>query len=339
MTAAVDTLFDAAAPATSRRRPGIALLRTLFRGLAVAIPVVFIATFITYGLGSLSKFNPAAAVMGETATPADIKRMNHEFGLDRPFLVQYFSWLGHALRGDFGQSWFTRIPVSQSIEQRLPVSLSVAVGALLIAVVLGAAAGIGAALNKGGWFDRGVTVVCSVLSTIPGFVAAIALITIFAVSFPILPSGGYVPPSVNFGQWLKFLILPCTALSLEAAADLARQLRNGLVGTLRENYVTGAIVRGYSTRRVLFGHALRNGAGPALALLGLHIPRLIGGAVITETVFALPGLGQLAKDSALKGDVPVVQACLLVTIGLVLVSSLLVNIALKKLRPGSGRQE
>jgi peptide/nickel transport system permease protein len=144
---------------------------------------------------------------------------------------------------------------------------------------------------------------------------------------------------VNVGQWLKFLILPCLSLSLESAADLARQLRNGLVGTLRENYVTGAVVRGYSTKRVVFVHALRNGAGPALALLGLHIPRLIGGAVITETVFALPGLGQLAKDSALKGDVPVVQATLLVTIGLVLVSSLLVNVGLKRLRPGTGRQE
>jgi peptide/nickel transport system permease protein len=330
-------LLDLSVEETPRRR--VPVLRSLLRGLGVVVPVLFIATFITYGLGALSKFNPAGAVLGETATPADIKRLNHVYGLDRPFIVQYFSWVSHALHGDFGKSWFTQIPVTQSIEQRLPVSLSVAAFALLIALVLGTVVGIGAALNNGGWFDRGVTIVCSALSTIPGFVAAIALITIFAMSVPILPSGGYVSPSVNVGQWLKFLILPCLSLSLESAADLARQLRNGLVGTLRENYVTGAVVRGFSTRRVVFVHALRNGAGPALALLGLHIPRLIGGAVITETVFALPGLGQLAKDSALKGDVPVVQATLLVTIGLVLVSSLLVNVGLKRLRPGTGRQE
>ncbi len=325
--------------AVSPRRRSLRLLRSLGRGLAVAVPVLFIATFITYGLGALSKFSPANAVLGDTATKADITRMNHQYGLDRPFIVQYFSWVGRAVRGDFGTSWFTHIPVTQSIEQRLPVSLSVAVGALIIAVVLGTLVGIAAALNNGGWFDRAVTFVCSLLSTVPGFVAAIVLITVFAVSLPILPSGGYVGPSVNIGQWLKFLILPCLSLSLDSAADLARQLRNGLVGTLRENYVTGAVVRGYSTRRVVFVHALRNGAGPALAVLGLHVPRLIGGAVITETVFALPGLGQLAKDSALRGDVPVVQATLLVTIGLVLVSSLLVNIGLRRLRPGTGRAE
>lgn len=305
--------------------------------MAVAVPVILVSTFVTYSLGALSDHNPAAAALGETATPADIARLNHEFGLDRPFLIRYVTWLGDALTGDFGKSWFTQIPVAESIAQRLPVSLSVAVFALLLAVVLGTAGGVVAALNNGGWLDRSITAVCAVLSTVPAFVAAIGLIVVFAVLVPILPAGGYVSFAENPGQWLTFLILPCIALSLDSAADLARQLRTGLVGALAENYVTGAVMRGFSVRRVVFVHALRNGAGPAIAVLGLHVPRLIGGAVITETVFAMPGLGQLARDSALKGDVPVVQGTLLVSVGLVLVSSAVVNLALRRLRPGSGR--
>lgn len=312
-------------------------LHTVGRAALIAVPVLLISTFITFGLGALSDQNPAAAAMGETATQADIDRLNHEFGLDRPFLERYVTWIGDALTGDLGRSWFTHIPVAESIGQRLPVSLPIAALALLLAVVLGAAAGIGAALTAGSWFDRAVTAVCAALSTIPAFVAGIGLIVVFAVLLPVLPAGGYVPPSQGVGPWLTYLLLPAVALSLDSAADLARQLRTGLVTTLRENYVTGAVVRGLGPRRVVFGHALRNGAGPAVAVLGLHVPRLIGGAVITETVFAMPGLGQLATTGALQGDVPVVQGTLLVAIALVLVSSVLVNVALARLRPASGR--
>jgi peptide/nickel transport system permease protein len=311
-------------------RAGAGLLQILLQTGAVFL----IASFLTFALGAASGASPAASALGETATEADIARLNHEFGLDQPFFVRYVVWLGSALTGDLGTSWFTNIPVAQSIGQRLPVSASIAGFALLLAIVVGVSAGIIAALNRGRLIDRIITGVCSFLSTIPAFVAGIALIIVFALLIPIFPTGGYVPPHVSVPLWLGSLVLPAVALSLDATADITRQLRTGLVSTLQENYVTGAVVRGLSRPRIVVEHALRNAAGPAIAVVGLHLPRLIGGAVITEVVFAMPGLGQLASESALKGDVPVVLGSVLVAVGIVVASSIVVNVALQRLNPG-----
>jgi peptide/nickel transport system permease protein len=160
---------------------------------------------------------------------------------------------------------------------------------------------------------------------------------IFSVGLGALPSGGYVPIEAGLGTWLSFLILPAIALSLDAACEITRQLRTGIVSAMEENYVTGAVVRGLGPRRIMFGHVLRNAAGPALAVVGLHIPRLIGGAVVTEAVFVLPGIGDLARDGALQGDVPVVQGILLVVLAIVLISNTAVNILLERLRPHAKR--
>ena len=253
-----------------------------------------LSTILTFALGALSGANPAAAVLGETATPADIARMKHEFGLDVPLWQQYLTWLGNALHGDLGRSWFTTVPVSDSIRTALPVDLSIAGLALVMAVLIGGAAGIAAALSNGGVVDRAVTLVCSAVATVPPFVIGIMLIVVFSVKLGALPSGGYVPLEQDPVEWLRFAILPAVALSIDAAGSLARQLRTSLVGALRENYVTGAEMRGFSRRRVLFGHVLRNASGPALAVLGMAVPTIIGGAVITEKLFNLPGIAQLA---------------------------------------------
>jgi peptide/nickel transport system permease protein len=182
-----------------------------------------------------------------------------------------------------------------------------------------------------------VTVVSAAFTAVPAFVVGIGLVVLFAVTVHLFPSLGYVSPAVSASQWLSHLVLPAVALSLEPAVAVARQLRTSLVGELRQNYVTGAVVRGLSPARVLGVHALRNAAGPALTVLGNAIPTLIGGAIVTETVFALPGLGQLALSSAQQRDVPVVQGILLVTSGLVVLSNLAVNAALGRLRPVAGR--
>jgi peptide/nickel transport system permease protein len=324
----------AAAAARTGRTLGWAILRAI----AVLVPVLIIATFITFLLGAVTGQDPASVVLGDQARPEDIERMRQNFGLDRPFLVQYLDWLFSAFQGDLGTSWFTDIPVVDSIAARLPVSFSVAILALLIGAVAGFVLGIAAAVNQGSWIDRTVTFLASVLSTIPGFVAAVALVVGFSVVFPILPSGGYIPPEQDVGLWLRSITLPAIALSLEPAADIARQLRTGLVGALHENYIVGATVRGFRRSRIVLLHGLRNGAGPALALLGMHIPRLIGGAVIVETVFALPGLGLLTQKAALQGDVPVVQGALFVSILLVVTSSAIVNVLLVALRPGARRE-
>jgi peptide/nickel transport system permease protein len=263
--------------------------------------------------------------------------MNHQFGLDRPFLAQYGHWLLGVVRGNLGRSWFTGIPVWQSVSQRLPVDLALAVAAVLLAVVLGGVAGTVAAVRRGGWLDRAITVVGAAFTSVPAFVVGIGLVIVFAVTLHALPSLGYVSPAVSPGQWLQHLILPAVALSLDPAVAVARQLRTSLVGELRQNYVTGAVVRGLAPGRILGVHVLRNAAGPALTVLGNTIPTLIGGAIVTETVFALPGLGQLALASAEQRDVPVVQGVLLVTSALVVLANLAVNAGLGRLRPAAGR--
>ncbi len=320
------------------RRGAVRTGRAIGRGIGALLPVVLITTFLTFLLGSLTGQDPASMVLGDNARPEDIERMGAVFGLDRPFVVRYLDWLWDALRGDLGSSWFTHIPVADSVAQRLPVSLSLAVFALLIGTLVGATLGIVAALSNGGLLDRAITIVSSVLSTIPGFVAAIGLIVLFSVTFEVFPSGGYVAPSDDLWLWVKCLTLPAIALSLDTASDLARQLRTGLVTALDENYVVGATMRGFTRRRIVVVHGLRNGAGPAVASLGMHVPKLIGGAVIVETVFMLPGLGSLTKEAALQGDVPVVQGTLLLTVLLVVVSSVLFNALLYVLRPAARRE-
>lgn len=334
--ATLDPPAGRAAGADAVRR-ALGVLRPLGRLLLTTVTVLFLASVITFGLGALSKSNPGAAVLGETATPRDIARMNHQFGLDQPLVTRYVTWIGHALRGDLGKSWFTTVPVGPSIKLALPVDLSIAALALVLAIIIGAAAGIGAALSNGGRLDRAVTVVCSVLATLPPFLIGIGLIVLLAVELPLLPAGGYVPLSAGPLPWLRFAILPALALSLEVAANIARQLRTSLVGALTENYAVGAEMRGYSRRRVLFGHVLRNTVAASLAVIGMAMPLIIGGAVMTEKLFNLPGLAQLALQATQRGDVPVVLGALLVTSVVVLIGNLVVNALQTLLNPAARR--
>lgn len=322
----------AAGGAAEGRRP-LRITRAVAVALGQAAAVVVIASFVTFALGAASGSDPAAVALGDMATPDDVARLNHEFGLDRPFFERYASWLGAAVTGDLGRSWFTGIPVAQSIAMALPVSLSIAAGATLVAIVVGGGSGIAAASRRGSFLDRSISAAAGALSTIPAFVAGIVLILLFAYALPILPVGGYVPPTVSVAAWAACLVLPSIALSLDAAADLSRQLRTGLVGAFEQNYVIGARVHGLGGPRILWRHALPNAVAPALATLALHVPRLVGGAVITEAVFGMPGLGQLARTSAVQGDVPVVQGVLLVSVGVVVAAAVVLNALLARVAP------
>jgi peptide/nickel transport system permease protein len=314
------------APAAPRRRRGRVVLARLGSGLAVLVPIVFLSTFITYSLGALSNSNPAATILGQdAATPAAVARLDRALGLDHPLVVQYWNWLTQAVHGNLGRSWFTQIPVAQSISQRLPVDLSIAVLAVILAVAIGGTAGVVAAVRRGGWFDRGVTMACSAVSTLPAFVVGIILVVLFAVTLHLLPANGYVGPTTSVPEWLKYIILPSLALSLQVSADIARQLRTSLVEVLGQNYIVGAKVRGLPYRRILVRHALRNAAGPALVILGIDFPQMLAGAVAAEAVFSLPGLGQLLLESAQTRDIPVVQGLLLVISTFVIVVNLVVN--------------
>ncbi|WP_053226011.1 ABC transporter permease [Solirubrobacter soli] len=308
--------------------------RTLLLG---AVPVALISTLIVFAMTYAATANPAAQKLGDNANAADIARLNHEWGLDRGFLEQYWSWLSGAVHGDFGVSYFSDIPVAESIGQRLPVDLSITIVAIVVALVLGFAFGIVAAVRRDGWVDRGVTAVSSVLVTIPEFWLAIMAIVLFSVTLGWLPSGDYTPFTQDPVGWLQHMALPAGSLGLTVAASVARQLRTSLVATLDEDFITGARVRGLSPRRVLFAHALRNASAPAVAVLGLAVPTLLGGAVIAESIFGLSGLGQLALNGATNHDIPVIQGVLVVTIAIVLVSNLVVDGLLGWLRPATRR--
>jgi peptide/nickel transport system permease protein len=309
----------------------------LFRIVAIVVPVFMLASLITFALRDISGIDPAGQLLGDGASAAEVQRLHAEWGLDRPFLMQYVEWLSRILRGDLGQSWYSQTSVSEIMIQRAPITLSVAFLALTIGLVGGLTLGCVSAITFGSWFDRMVTVALSVASTIPAFVFGIGLIAIFCVMLPWFPAAGYLPPRFSIVPWLSTITLPALALSFDTAADIARQLRSSIVSAYGQNFVVGARVRGYGEPRILLRHVLPNALGPALAVLGLKFPALLGGAVVTESIFNMNGYGRFAADSSLRGDVPAVQAVLIVAIGLVLIFNILVNLIQLRLNPASSR--
>ena len=323
--------------ATRVRRTGFGVLVTLARSVAIFVPVFFVGTFVTFALRGLSGLSPARIQLGEDATPQAIQQIERAWGLDRPFLAQYWSWFTGVLHGDLGTSWSNGADISTMIGLGLGVSLSVAILALVVGVLLGFVLGTVAALRRTTWIDRAITGFVTVVSSMPAFVVGIVLVEIFAVGLGWLPSGGYSQAADGIGPWLAHIILPALALSFDIVADVARQLRTGLVSAYRENYVIGAVVRGLSPRRIFFRHVLRNGLGPALATLGFRFPILIGQSVVAEWIFGLQGFGRFANDSAQAGDVPAVQGVLVVSVVLVVAFNLIVNVVLGRVAPASQR--
>ncbi|MFJ3082292.1 ABC transporter permease [Streptomyces halstedii] len=338
-TTALPTVPDeyrAAAAARVRHTLG-RVLGVLARSVAIFVPVFLVATFVTFALRSLSGLSPARIQLGEDATPEAIQRIEAQWGLDRPFLAQYGDWITGVLHGELGTSWVNGADISTLIGLGLGVSLSIATFALLIGVVVGFALGTLAALRPTTPIDRAITGVVTVISVMPPFVVGIVLVAVLAVGLDLFPSAGYVPAEEGIGPWLAHITLPALALSCDVVADVARQLRTGLVAARDENYVTGAVVRGLSPRRIFLGHVLRNGIGPALATLGLKFPALVGASVVTEWIFGLQGFGRFANDSAQAGDVPAVQGVLVVSIALVVSFNLIVNLVLARVTPASQR--
>ncbi|WP_394428348.1 ABC transporter permease [Streptomyces sp. SGAir0957] len=324
--------------ARSRTRHALGrVLAALGRSVALFVPVFLVATFVTFALRSLSGLSPARIQLGEEATPEAVARVEAEWGLDRPFLVQYGDWFNGILHGDLGTSWTNGADISTLIGVGLGVSLSIATFALLIGVVVGFALGTLAALRRTTWIDRAVTGFVTVISVMPAFVVGIVLVAVFAVGLHLFPSAGYVPAAQGVGPWLAHITLPALALSFDVIADVARQLRTSLIAAYSENYVTGAVVRGLGPRRIFFGHVLRNGLGPTLATLGLKFPALVGASVVTEWIFGLQGFGRFANDAAQSGDVPAVQGVLVVSIVLVVTFNLIVNLVLARVTPASQR--
>jgi peptide/nickel transport system permease protein len=319
------------------RIPGVGVASALGRALALFVPVFVVGTFVTYLLGYVSGLSPAHLLLGESATPEAVARIEHEWGMDRPFVVRYATWFASLMRGDLGSSWYNGQPISRLLAERAVISLSVAGLGLAVGVVAGFTLGALAGVFHTSWVDRAITAITTLMSVVPSFVAGIVLVAVFAVTLRWLPSAGYVPIDEGIRPWLGHVILPALALSFDTTADVARQLRSGLVSAYRENYVTGALLRGFGRRRIFLVHVLPNAIAPTLAMLGLKFPNLLGGAVVTETIFGLAGYGKFASESALRGDVPAVQGVLVVSVVLVVAFNVLVNTILNGLVPGSGR--
>ena len=309
------------------------MIQLLARRLLMTAPLLLTVSLLVFALVHLVPGDPAVALAGENPTPEQIAAVRAELGLDDPFLVQYAHWLAAAVQGDLGTSLFSGEPVGAAILSRLPATLSLALLSLLIAAVLGVAAGAAAGLRPGTWIDRAATVTASVGVAVPYFWVGMILVLLLAIEVPLLPAVGYSPISAGAGEWLRHLVLPAVALAVAPAAVIARQTRAALASVMDEDYVRTARAKGLAPVRVVGKHALKNAAVPVVTVFGLEANRLIGGTVVIEQLFAVPGVGQLAFQSVFARDLPMVQGVLLTTAAMILLINLLVDASYGYSRP------
>ncbi|MGA6155324.1 ABC transporter permease [Stenotrophomonas sp. NPDC087984] len=308
------------------------MLAFLIRRIAAGAALVVVVATATFLLLNLTGTDVARNILGETATRSAVTAKSHELGLDQPLVERYWHWAEQALRGDLGSSWFTGAPVNQSLVDTLPVTLSIVLAGLLLAAVLSLALGTAAAL-RGGWVDRVVQFAAVLGTAVPSFLIALVLAVTLAVQLGWLPATGYVAIDASVTEWLRSIILPAVSLAVAATAATAMQVRGALMDVLRADYVRTLRSRGLSTRSVVFRHALRNAAPPALTVLALQFIGLISGAVVVEKVFGLPGIGTLANSAAVRGDAPVLLGTVVVTVSIVVAVNLLLDIVYGWLNP------
>jgi len=284
------------------------MLGYIARRLLALIPLLLIITFVVFAMTLLIPGDPAIEIAGGLhARPEDVARVRHELHFDRSMPVRYGFWLDDAVHGDLGQSYLHNSDVAAEIRRRFPVTLSMALGALVITILIGVPAGIIAGTRPGSVRDRTTTLGSSVGIAMPDFWVAMVLIVIFAVRLQLLPAQGYVPPNVSVWQWMRHLALPWIAMGFAGAASFARQLRGSLIDTLEQDYVRTAEAKGASRRRVVFKHALKNAAFIPVTVLGLQFAYMLGGTVVLENIFSLNGVGRYFYQALIEKDIPVIQ--------------------------------
>jgi peptide/nickel transport system permease protein len=299
------------------------LLLLTLRRLLSAIPVLFIVSLISFGLMRLIPGDPAASIAGTSATPAQIEQLRRDLGLDEPLLLQLLHYYQGLLQGDFGKSLLLGKGVLAATMERLPVTIGLSLYALVLTLLIGVASGIIAALRQNTWVDQVAMMIAMLGISIPPFFLGLLMIIFFAVQLGWLPSGGYVPFSQDPIGWLRSTTMPAISLALLQAGLLARITRSGMLEVLRQDYVRTARAKGLPERQVILKHALANALIPIVTVVGIIISLLLSGAVVTEALFSLPGMGQLLTQAVLSRDYPMVQGgLLLVTTFLVLVNIL-----------------
>jgi peptide/nickel transport system permease protein len=309
------------------------VLVEVLRRLAAAIPVMGVVAVAVFGLLHVTPGDPAVIIAGDYATVDDIARIRTKLGLDKPFLTQVGIWLGQIARGDLGTSIFSGLPVAQLIGQRVEATALLTAFAMAISVSVGVPLGVVAAWKRGSGVDRVVMIVAVSGFSMPTFWLGFVLVYVFAISAGWLPVQGYVPLKQGVGPAIRHLVLPALTLSVVYLALIARMTRASMLGVLGEDYIRTAFAKGLAPRRVLVRHALKNASLPVVTIIGLGFALLIGGAVVTESVFAIPGLGRLTVDAIVRRDYPVIQGVILIVSGVYVLINLGVDVIYVVLDP------
>lgn len=302
------------------------MLRFIGRRLGSGVVLVFAITTLAYLLLYLGSGDIARRILGQTATQEQVVAKTAELGLDRPIIEQYVSWLSGAVTGDLGRSWFNGQLVIDGVTNRLGVTLSLVIGATVITAILSVLLGVWAALT-GGWVDRTIQFLTVLGMAVPGFLIAVGLVLVLAVELGWFNATGYVSFTDDVPGWVRSVTLPVVALAIGGISAVTQQIRGSVVDELQRDYVRTLRSRGLATGSVVFKHALRNASGPALAVLNVQFVGMLGGAVIVEQVFQMPGLGQLAVGATTQGDIPIVMGMVVATAIIVILVNLLIDIA------------
>src|SRR3954469_4919200 len=297
------------------------MLNFVVRRLLYLVPVLAAVSLLTFFIASLLPGDLAYVILGDQATPEKVAALRHDMGLDQPIWIRYFGWLGNILQGDFGRSFRTGQTVLQAVAERLPVSLELMLFAEIIGLAIGVPLAIVCAARSGGAVDPFLTGSAFAMLSLPAFLSAILLIYLFAVELRWLPATGYVPFAEDPAANLRFMVLPALTLALAEWPGIMRVLRSDMMPTLQEDYIARAKAKGLKASRILFVHALNPSSLTLVTITGINIGRLIGGAVIVETIFALPGIGRLLVGAIYTRDLIILQGVvLLVAAGFVIMN-------------------
>ncbi len=309
------------------------MFRLVLRRLLALAPLLFLVSVLTFSFTAMLPSDPVDLILGDEATQAQHDMLRERMGLNDPLPARYARWLGRALQGDLGTSFFNSVDVAEAVMQRLPVTLSLTAVSAVIAIVAGVAAGVAAALRPRSWVDRTATLGATFGQAVPNFWFGLILAAVFAVDLRWFPATGFTPLSQSPAGWLASVTLPSVALGLSSSAAIARQVRSAMVGVLQQDYVRAARAQGLSARRVILRHALTNAMVPVVAVLSFQVTVLLGGALIVEQVFAINGLGTLAITAVRQQDIPMIQGLVLVMVGLVAAVQLATDVLYGLLNP------
>jgi peptide/nickel transport system permease protein len=305
----------------------------ILKRLLSMIPVMFLVSLVAFMIIRLTPGDPAVVMLGEEARPELVQALREELGLDQPLPIQYLTWLSHVVRGDLGRKWRTNQPVLEAIVERLPATVELTLLALLVSLTIAIPTGIISATRRGSRADLFVTTLALIGVSMPGFVLAFILILIFSLWLRWLPPIGYTPIQKDLLANLQGMIMPALTLGTAAAAVVARLTRSSLLEVLSQDYIRTAHAKGLRERMVIYKHALKNAMIPVVTIVGLQLGALLGGAVITETIFVLPGVGKLIVDSIFAREFMLVQGGVLFLAVVFMFANLLVDVLYAYLDP------